>query len=65
MCRLSFPKNDDTQMVDSQHLDEEVVVTGLNGRVVETEELHFLGDGLPSLLNDEDRSNVEYSTISL
>ena len=64
MCRFSFPKNDDTQMVDSQHLDEEVVVTGLNGRVVETEELHF-GDGLPSLLDDEDSSNVKCSTNSL
>lgn len=64
MCRFSFPKNDDTHMVGSQHLDEEVVAARLNGRVVETEELHF-GDDLPSLLDDEDSSNVECSTISL
>ena len=64
MCRFSFPKNDDTHMVGSQHLDEEVVAARLNGRVVETEEL-FFGDDLPSLLDDEDSSNVECSTISL
>ena len=52
MCRFSFPKNADTQMVGSQHLDEKVLlVAGLNGRVVETEELHF-GDDLPSLLDE-------------